>query len=276
MIWAIYRIHYGLDFLEPSIKSIINEVDKIFIFYSKDPWIKTRHINYKKKTIDFPQNPENVESFLISKYNKNEKVIIKNYECKTPDNQFGDLFNLACSITNTKPKYVLFMEPDMVFGDKQLKFLKLELDLKFWINSIIARQIEIWKFDIVKKENDTYRIPLRKRIGPVLWKIKKKNKDIVTGFGGGPKNKRNENFSFIKILNLGFSYNKDTMLYKHLTAIVASKEIGDSEPDENWYEIKWLNWKPGTRDLEISNGFQHKIKKAINFKIPDRYFKYLR
>ena len=74
MIWAIYRIHYGLDFLEPSIKSIINEVDKIFIFYSKDPWIKTRHINYKKKTIDFPQNPENVESFLISKYNKNEKV----------------------------------------------------------------------------------------------------------------------------------------------------------------------------------------------------------
>jgi len=276
MIWAIYRIHYGLDFLEPSIKSIINEVDKIFIFYSKDPWIKTRHINYKKKTIDFPQNPENVESFLISKYNKNEKVIIKNYECKTPDNQFGDLFNLACSITNTKPKYVLFMEPDMVFGDKQLKFLKLELDLKFWINSIIARQIEIWKFDIVKKENDTYRIPLRKRIGPVLWKIKKKDKNIVTGFGGGPKNKRNENFSFIKILNLGFSYNKDTMLYKHLNALVFSKVIGDSEPDENWYEIKWLNWKPGTRDLEISNGFQHKIKKAINFKIPDRYFKYLR
>ena len=276
MIWAIYRIHYGLDFLEPSIKSIIKEVDKIFIFYSKDPWIKASHINYKKKTIDFPKNPENVESFLINKFNKNKKIIFKNYECKTPANQFGDLFNLACSITSAKPKYVLFMEPDMVFGDKQLKFMKYELDLKFWIKSIIAQQIEIWKFDKTKKENNTFRIPLRKRIGPVLWKIKKKDKNIVTGFGGGPKNKRNENFSFIKILNLGFSYNKDTMLYKHLNALVFSKVIGDSEPDENWYEIKWLNWKPETKDLEISNGFQHKIKKAINFKIPDRYFKYLR
>lgn len=276
MIWAIYRIHYGLDFLEPSINSIIKNVDRIFIFYSKDPWVKATHINYKKKFIDFPNNPEDVESFLINKFSKNKKIIIKNYECKTPDNQFGDLFNLACSINFAKPKYALFMEPDMVFGENQLKMMKLELDIKFWIRSIIAQQIEIWKYDNNKKEKNTFRIPLRKRIGPVLWKIKKKDNDIITGFGGGPKNKRKENYSFIKILNLGFSYNKDTMLYKHLTALVFSKAIGDSEPDENWYEFKWLNWKPETRDLEISVGFQHKIKKAINFKIPDRYFKYLR
>ena len=65
------------------------------------------------------------------------------------------------------------------------------------------------------------------------------------------------------------------MLYKHLTALVFSKVIGDSEPDEKWYEDKWLNWEPETKNLEISDGFQHKIKKAINFKIPDRYLKYL-
>ena len=39
------------------------------------------------------------------------------------------------------------MEPDMVFGNKQFRLLKIELDLKFWIKCIIAKQIEIWKFD---------------------------------------------------------------------------------------------------------------------------------
>ena len=33
---AIYRIHYGIDFLLESINSIINDVDKIVIFYSKN------------------------------------------------------------------------------------------------------------------------------------------------------------------------------------------------------------------------------------------------
>lgn len=275
MIWAIYRIHYGIDFLEPSVNSIMSEVDKIFIFYSKNPWVKAKYVNYKNQNLDFPKNPEDVENFLNNKFGNNQKIIIKNYECNTPSNQFGNLFKIACSILTSKPKYTLFMEPDMVFGNKQLRLLKIELDLKFWIKSIIAKQIEIWKFDKITKEINTYRIPFRKRIGPVLWKIKKKDKDIVTGFGGAPRDKKNQHYSIIKILNLGFSLNKKTMLYKHLTALVFSKVIGDSEPDEKWYEDKWLNWKPETKNLEISNGFQHKIKKAINFKIPDRYLKYL-
>jgi len=276
MTWAIYRIHYGLDFLEPSIKSIINDVDKIFIFYSQDPWIKAKYINYKNQHLDFPKNPEDVENFLINKFKNNKKIIFKKHECNTPMNQFGDLFNLACTTSKTKPEYVLFMEPDMIFGHKQLRFLKIELDLKFWLKSIIAKQIEIWKFDNIKKERNTYRIPLRKRIGPVLWNVKKNQDVINTSLGGGPKDKKNEHFSILKILNLGFSFNKETMLYKHLTSLVFSKIIGDSLPDESWYEDKWLNWKPETRNLEISYGFQHKIKKATKFKIPDKYLKYLK
>ena len=179
MIWAIYRIHYGIDFLEPSVNSIMSEVDKIFIFYSKNPWVKAKYVNYKNQNLDFPKNPEDVENFLNNKFGNNKKIIIKNYECNTPSNQFGDLFKIACSILTSKPKYTLFMEPDMVFGNKQLRLLKIELDLKFWIKCIIAKQIEIWKFDKITKEINTYRIPFRKRIGPVLWKIKKRIKILL-------------------------------------------------------------------------------------------------
>ena len=39
MKWAIYRIHYGIDYLKNSINSIEKDFDKIFIFYSEKPWI---------------------------------------------------------------------------------------------------------------------------------------------------------------------------------------------------------------------------------------------
>lgn len=274
MIWAIYRLHYGVDFIKQSINSIKDDVDKIFIFYSLKPWVKKDQIKYQNKLIQFPENPENIELFLKENFST-EKIFIKNYECKTPLNQFGKLFDLSCKIENKKPKYVLFMEPDMIFGKKQLNKLKLELKLKFWLNFLIARQIEIWKYEITSKSKNTFRIPLRKkRVGPALWKVNDKCK-IETQFGGGSLKKKNNFSSFIKILNMGFSFNKNTMLYKHLTAMVFSEVIGDSVPDENWYEKKWLNWSIDSKNLEISEGSQHLIKQAYTYTIPDKYYKYL-
>ena len=273
MVWAIYRIHYGIEFLKQSISSIINDVDEVFIFYSLDPWIKTNEVIYRGKNIKFPENPEKIELFLKKNFN-DKKILLQNYECQTPLNQFGKLFHKACDIKKSKPNYVLFMEPDMIFGDNQFKKLKLELNFKFWNRSIIARQIEIWKYDISKKSNSAYRIPLRKkRIGPALWKIN--NQEIITQFGGGAFKSKNNFSTFVKILNMGFSFNKYTMFYKHLTSMVFSKVIGDSEPDENWYEDKWLNWEKNTRNLEISKGAQHLIKSAYRYTIPAKYYKYL-
>ncbi len=274
MIWAIYRIHYGTDFITESIKSIINDVDKVFIFYSEKPWVITDYINYKKKNIPFPKNPEDVNSFL-KKNIISDKIIIDKYECSTPKNQFGELFKIACNKLNKKPKQVLFLEPDMIIGKNQLKLFKFELKMKFWLDCIIARQIEIWKYNKFDKTNISFRIPLRKnRVGPVLWKIKK-NSNIETNFGGEPLKKKKKFSNFVYILNLGFSFNKDTMFYKHLMALAFSKKIGDSVPDENWYEDKWLNWNQDVENLEISKGSQHLIKRAFKYKIPYKYFQFL-
>ena len=40
MRYAIYRIHYGLDFLARSIDSVYEHVDRVFVFWSKLPWYK--------------------------------------------------------------------------------------------------------------------------------------------------------------------------------------------------------------------------------------------
>ena len=271
---AIYRIHYGTDYLLESIKSIINNFDKIFIFYANNPWVIKDTIKYKNSVLNFPKNPENIKQFL-EKNIQDKKIIIQNFECDTPKNQFGKLYKTACDKCQILPDYVLFMEPDMIFGENQLNLLKFELNLKFWTNHIITKQIEVWKFDKKLKSNNAYRIPLRKkRVGPVLWKTNNINQ-ILTNFGGEPLNKKKNMSRLVTTLNLGFSFNINTMFYKHLMALSFSKVIGDSLPDENWFEDKWLNWKENTENLEISEGYQHNIKRAFKFKIPYKYYQYL-
>ena len=39
------------------------------------------------------------------------------------------------------------MEPDMIFGKNQIKILKFELNIRFWLKNITTRQIEIWKYN---------------------------------------------------------------------------------------------------------------------------------
>tara|TARA_B100001057_G_C22869335_1_gene958068 strand:+ start:6413 stop:7234 length:822 start_codon:yes stop_codon:yes gene_type:complete len=273
MIWAIYRIHYGTDFIIKSVNSIIDNVDKIYIFYSEEPWVKTDKINYKNQLIEFPENPENLKKFLLKNF-QNNKIIMRKYECNTPLNQYGDLYKIVENEEKKRAKFVLFMEPDMIFGKNQLKILKLELTLKFWLKNITTKQIETWKFN--KDNINNFRIPLRKRrAGPVLWHINR-NKKIQTEFSGCAIDKKKKFSNFVKILNMGFSLNKESMRYKHLLAIASATVIGDSKTDEMWYENKWLNWNPDTLNLDVSEGNQKKIKRAYKFKIPQKYNVYLK
>ena len=176
------------------------------------------------------------------------------------------MYKIASNEDENKTKFVLFMEPDMIFGKNQLKLLKLELTLKFWLKNITTKQIEMWKFSIDNVDN--FRIPLRKRrAGPVLWHINR-NKKIQTEFSGCSSDKKKKFSSFIKTLNMGFSLNKETMRYKHLLAIVFSEVIGDSKVDEMWYDNKWLNWSPDTTNLDVSEGNQKKSRKLISLKFP--------
>lgn len=55
-----------------------------------------------------------------------------------------------------------------------------------------------------------------------------------------------------------------------MTAIGYSQKIGDSIPNEGWYD-KWLNWSidRGNKDLEIAKGGEHSIPFAYKHDIND-------
>ena len=232
MRYALYRIHYGLDFLGQSIESIENDVDKIFVFWSKKPWYKG--------AMTLPHLNENVSEFC----KKYSKVTVFEREYDLPLNQYKLMYDEICQFY-PRPKQTLMMEPDMVWGDEIKDIWELK-DLEVCFN-----QIEFWKNEqwYIKRDTD--------RPGPSLWNTAPS--ETQKGCWQNIKAVH----PTIKCYNYGFCLSPEVMKYKHEVALQSSKYYKDSPPSETWYEDKWLNWTPETEDLEISEKHTHYIKKAL-------------
>jgi len=256
---AIYRIHYGLDFLKQSIDSIRHTVDKVFVIYSLNPWVVKDTVNYLGEEISMPVLHEDVQQFMYTHFGKKRNIEYFRAETNTPANQFRIYYDLCVERLGHTPSSVLFMEPDMVFYKPMLESLYRELESRD-IPCIGTYQIELWK-------NHQWRIPQRDRIGPMLW-YPHRAPNFTTHFGTWhPQYQIASNHIFN--YNFGFCFNPKTMLYKHLTAINFSAAIGDSIPSQEWYRDKWLQWTPETTDLEIASKWKHLIKRAEPYEMPE-------
>jgi len=240
MIYALYRIHYGLDFLEKSINSIIDDVDMIFIYWSKQPWYKDCK--------NLPPMNENVKEYC-KRWNGKVNVIEREFDL--PSGQYTQMY--ADMITgHTIPKKVLMMEPDMVWDKEQLKKA-----LELTDPEISFKQIEFWK------NEEWYIKRTSERPGPTLYN----QAPGLTGKGTATNTHLINNN--IYCYNYGFCLSKEVMKYKFEVAIQSSKHYKDSIPSKDWYEKKWLNWTPETEDLEMSEAHKHYIKKALPYGTKD-------
>ena len=138
--YAIYRIHYGLDFLGKSIESIQKHVNKIFVFWSKEPWYK--------ECQNLPPLNENVVEFC----KQYSDVTVMEREYDRPDNQYKLMYDEICQYY-PRPDQVLMMEPDMVWDHNNLNQV-WELRDK----EISFSQIEFWKNEewYIKRIDDIY------------------------------------------------------------------------------------------------------------------------
>ena len=237
MRYALYRIHYGLDFLGKSIESIERHVDKIFVFWSKQPWYKN--------CINLPPLNENVGKFCENY----SKVTVFEREYDRPDRQFKMMYDEIVKYY-PRPKQVLNMEPDMVWGNDITKIW----DIKD--KEISFKQIEFWKSE------DWYVPRNQPRPGPTLW-----NGDVTDTMKGCWQNKHAIHPDY-ECYNYGFCVSPEVMNYRCEVLIQSSKYYKDSKPSPVWYKDKWLNWTPETEDLEISENYKHYIKKALPWPYP--------
>jgi hypothetical protein len=240
MIVAFYRVLYGEDYINASIQSIIDEVDKVVIFLSDKPWGDPKQVTYLGQTIKFPPKFDNTEE-QVALLNNPKIEIVKHYS-PTPSNQHKLLME---ELTRMYGKIDLFIaiEPDMI----HTKGL-IDNTAEYYCLS----QVEFWKYY-------NYRIPQRGRPGPIYYKKIPES----TRFNGIPTKEHivripQEELTY----NMGFACSTKTMINKHLTALAFSRLIGDSVPNERWLKDVWMKWHEDMENLAISRHNPQAIPRA--------------
>ena len=259
MILVVYRILYGTDFLERSMRSVYDGADKIFVGYSSEPW--SRPVNFPNIR-DIEQSPVDVihKHFDLSE----GKIMVMNQQQTTPKGEFNYLYSWAVDLLG-KPDLVVFMEPDMVWAPGVFKSFVEEAQNKSYL---FAPQLELWKtqeYRIRRKNNVT-------RLGPSAYK------EVwgIPEFNFGAYNSDiTQEISAFGCYNFGFCLNEKTMLYKHKASIDFSEKINDSIPVESWYKEKWLNWTLETINLEPASKHIDNIPKAEPYDMPEDMRKFM-
>jgi len=255
-VYAIYRAFYGADFLEQSIRSIIDHVDKVFVFWTNKAFADVTECVFKGSTVKFPRKIDNVVEVaeaVREVYPDKVEVIFDHWGL--PDNQYTHLFNDRVLPYHPRPDMVMFCEPDQVWNEAQLMLAFREMEE---LRTGVSRQIELWK-DL------NWRIPERpKRYGTIFWNLRGMTEIPVTGKGGSIRTRDRLD---AHVHNLGFCVSPVTMFWKHLLAIAFSKKIGDSQPNEDWYFDKWVGWNENgnNKNLAISKGHEADIPYAAPY-----------
>lgn len=251
-IYVVYRCLYGEDFIQPSINSIKDVADKIFVFWDNKPWGDIDSCTYLGKRVIFPEKFDNI----IDKIKElgNPKVILKHDHVYNNLNQFTHFVNDLVLPYYECPDLILVMEIDHVFRQDQLSNTLKEMIEKGYVNAS-TRQVEVWK-------NFKHRVPEREyRTGAVLWNMNKIDR-LPETFRQAESKDIQRLASYVH--NFGFAFSEKVMYWKHMLALGFSEKIGDGQPNERWLE-KWRNWKPGDRNLEISTGYEHLIPEVVPY-----------
>jgi hypothetical protein len=251
MRYAVYRCLYGEDFIQESIRSISDHVDRVFVFWTNKPWGSSSGCEYKGTFYKFPEKFDNLLE-RIHELNDPKVTLIKAHT-DTPDNQLTHYINSLVLPNFDRPEFIMFLEPDHVFRDDQINGM-IDDFMSSGATSLSTRQVELWK-------TPDFRIPERTRCGSMLWNM--------TGLDVMPNTRFHADVSPVRftdrfVHNFGFCVSDLNMFWKHLTALAFSREIGDSVPNVNWLDDTWRNWHPKTnnRNLEISLGYEHLIPYA--------------
>ncbi|MCG2720610.1 MAG: tetratricopeptide repeat protein [Thermodesulfovibrionales bacterium] len=253
IIYAIYRCSYGEDFIQESIKSINDYVDRIFIFWDDKPAGNVTKCRYKGEDVRLPRKFDNVITKIRELDNHKIELIYDHWEAV--DNQLTHFVNDIILSKYERPSVVLFLEVTHVFRNEQIQKALVEFKEKGYVFATTG-QVEVWK-------GLGHRLPERpNKAGTILCNLMKLERLPETLKHGGvlvmPKLSAH-------VHNFSFALSEKIMYWKHLMSLAVSQKFGDYSPPEEWYEEKWLGWdfKSNNENLQITE--QDKNLQAIPY-----------
>ena len=257
-LFVIYRCLYGEDFIDSSIRSILPYADKVFVFWTDKAWADVTSAMYKGKRVDFP--PDGKFDQIREKLEALEaefpgRVILKYDHVYNNRNQFTHLVNDLILPHWSMPRRIMMMEVDYVWRQDQIEQALAEFDA-MKVQHATSSQVELWKsFDHHVVRTD----PNRK--AAMIW-------DTSNLVQMPPTNRHFDAAGMAKLSafvhNLGFCASAQVIYWKHLTALGYCQKIGDSAPNESWFDDVWRTWDYETNNsnLEMSKGYEHLLPRA--------------
>lgn len=243
---AIYSsVLYGEDFIVDSIKSIIDYVDRVFVVLAERPWGNTNGIYYKGSWVEWPEKFDETESKISSL----DKVVVVKGHKYTPWCRHGYGAMLVLGKLKYKPNEILFIDPDCIFSkDEAAGFFSN------WDNSnyqwAVPHQIEFWKTTEYQIKRNRPMVSIHRDLNCMPGMVHTRIDRV-------------DNYLF----NLGFCVSEKNMKWKHLTSLAFSDVTGESVPNPDWYENKWLSWDfvNNNCNIDVSLGCESAISCAIPY-----------
>jgi hypothetical protein len=259
IVYAVYRAYYGEDYIEASIRSVAEAVDKVIVYWTDRAFGDVTGVEYGGEWIEFPRPADGMVDIVRDLAAELDNVTMIYDHFGVPDNQWRHL--IARTIDeNQTPDVIMCMETDMVWCHDQLRAALTEV-AESEEPVMYASQVEFWK-------STAYAIPVRPRPGPIFHRVSVGVCD-ETHKNALPVDDRAAPAAAI-CHNMGFAAGPALTRLKHLTALAFSATIGDSLPAEDWYEATWLAWdyETNNRDLEPSAKHRHMIPRADKYDGP--------
>lgn len=239
MVVAIYRIYYGSDWIRYGIRSIIDQVDKVVVFYNNSPWSMIKEVTYKGEVIPVPPFSPDGSDKLVKSI-RHEKLMVIEDDFTQQANQSNYHVKKVQEILG-EVDYVIIPQADHVeYGDIVSKVLPTLATCKV----VSTRPVDIWKYPHL-------RLPQRlDRICTTFWNLKACGGEL--GVKDTAECRHGDwGLQFIGYtFNMHFASHPYTMWWRCMLRQAQAPHIGDDQVIEGWYD-KWLNWQEGSSDTEL-------------------------
>ena len=252
---AIWRLYYGADWIEESIRRVAPHVDACVVFFTGPL------AGVSRWTEDWPRDPDGAKKTIELLTDLPVSF------CEVPPDewqhrgQFSRFVNGFVLREWPNTETVLINEYDHLWRDLGSA---LEGWARFREGLSVGRcakvqQVELWKPPHV---SEFYEIPHRpQRVGPIFWDTRA-GEIPETVFHGIPAAAPYVPMLHLLTppLNVGYCTSERTMRWKMKCGLLLGELAGqDSVQDPRWVDDVYLAWKPGDRNLEISLHHKHAI-----------------
>lgn len=261
MIGVFCCVLYGSDFVEDSIRSILPVCDDVYVVMVGRPWGDTTGVVYKGDWVPWPEKFDDSRE-RVAAMNEPRVHIIDNYwplphtQCLHAMNDLVlPLYKDVRAIGD-----VLIMSSDCVFEQGNLEQL-----MRSWRKYAhagawaYATQRELWRTPAWTFERRQQRSSVNLH-RPVSWPTKWPRGGLqptpIPMLEG-------------TVHSFGFCMSPAATRWKMLTAMAYAPIVGESPPNEDWFEKKWLSWHPvmNNRNLEISARSESDISHAVPYDV---------